>query len=133
MKKEEVIEKFCILASTVNQECFKHSVPSDCFCSTNSLSETVFMFDPKIIEFIQDAVNEKLDQMKTSNNGIDLEQARKDCAYEIVKLILSNSTKNNPNPVFWEPIIWEPVIWELAKAYQGLEYIIDNGPEFDKK
>lgn len=57
--KKLVIDKFCKLASKVNNRKFNWSVASDCFCSNIDDSEG-FRFDEEVFNFIESAVMEKL-------------------------------------------------------------------------
>ncbi len=68
MNREEVISRMCKLASKVNTEKFKWSLPSDCFCeeSTGSFS---FQFDEEVLEFIEQAVKDKLDTLHDTTKG----------------------------------------------------------------
>lgn len=60
MKKQEVIQQFCALASMVGGEVFGHTIPHDCFCDPEHFSGYDFRFDPKVFEFIEQAVQEKI-------------------------------------------------------------------------
>lgn len=59
MTKNEVIAKLCELCTKVGNEHFKHEISYDCFCDENMTS---FQFDEKIIEFIETAVEEKINE-----------------------------------------------------------------------
>jgi len=60
MTKQQVLERFCALSSKVMEDHFKCAIPADCFCDING--HTFIEFDEKIIQFIEDAVQEKLNQ-----------------------------------------------------------------------
>lgn len=60
LDKSEVIERLCELASKVGEVRFKHKIPHDCFCEDNNPTQENFQFDEEVLEFITDAVNEKL-------------------------------------------------------------------------
>lgn len=62
MTKYDVKQFFCKLSYIV-MEHFNFNVSADCFCGKN---ETLnYNFDKKVLEFIQDAVNEKIAREKT--------------------------------------------------------------------
>jgi len=63
MSKDQVIKQFCQLSSKVMDRVFSFSKPADCFCENK---ESVnYQYSPEVIEFIKQAVQEKLDrQMK---------------------------------------------------------------------
>jgi len=60
MNKDQVIERFCILSTKVMSQQFKSQIPADCFCSLTPFHFQVF--DERIIEFIESAVEEKLNK-----------------------------------------------------------------------
>lgn len=59
--KEQTIEQLCELASTVGTVKFNHEIPHDCFCTLDEgkFCES-FQFDQAIIDYIKEAVDEKL-------------------------------------------------------------------------
>ena len=58
MKKRDVIERFCQISDRVAS--FKnHMISADCFCGTSDLWDHNFTFDPDILDFIENAINEK--------------------------------------------------------------------------
>lgn len=61
LEKAEVIEALCILADKVGEHKFNHTVASDCFCE-NGDPEEYFRFDEEVLQFIKDAVDEKLNK-----------------------------------------------------------------------
>jgi len=62
MNKDQVIKRLCALSSNVGSRKFKSSIPHDCFCEDGKNSCFSFQFDEQIIEFIEQAVNEKLNR-----------------------------------------------------------------------
>jgi len=60
LDKLEVIQRFCELSSNVGMVKFKHQIPHDCFCGDNNITQGSFQFGEEVLEFITDAVNEKL-------------------------------------------------------------------------
>ena len=59
-RKEEVIAAFCHLATRVGNDVFKNEFAHDCFCGQNFLANHNFQFDEKIINFISEAIDEKI-------------------------------------------------------------------------
>jgi len=64
MDKSEVIEALCELADKVGEHIFNHTVASDCFCENGGPDE-LFRFDEEVLQFIKDAVDEKLNKEKS--------------------------------------------------------------------
>lgn len=64
MDKSEVIEALCILANEAGEHRFNHTVASDCFCQYSGPDES-FLFDEEVLQFIKDAVDEKLNREKS--------------------------------------------------------------------
>jgi ribosomal protein L7/L12 len=61
MKKQEVLETLCELATKVMTEKFGCSVSADCFCGKNMhINDATFSFSNEVMNFIIEAVNEKL-------------------------------------------------------------------------
>ncbi|APC44465.1 hypothetical protein [Pseudoalteromonas phage PH357] len=59
--KQEAIEQLCELCSTVGAISFRHKMPHDCFCGENKDNfRDSFQFDQSIIDYIKEAVDEKL-------------------------------------------------------------------------
>jgi hypothetical protein len=58
MHKDDVIEQFCELATLVGDNVFHNKYAHDCFCLT--FIKPGFQFDPLVIQFIKDAVKEKI-------------------------------------------------------------------------
>ena len=58
-KKREVISKLCKLSTHIMEKEFgcKHS--ADCFCG-DSITSFTFEFSPEILNFIEEAIEEKL-------------------------------------------------------------------------
>ena len=59
--KQEAIEQLCKLCSIVGAVSFRHKIPYDCFCEEDKgkFCES-FQFDQRIIDYIKEAVEEKL-------------------------------------------------------------------------
>ena len=57
MTREEVIVEFCKLQTLVNEKVFKCEHAADCFCPDNTMP---YQNDGKVIEFIREAVEEKM-------------------------------------------------------------------------
>lgn len=55
-RKEEVIKTLCAIASGVAEKKFKWEEPADCICADS----TVDQFSPRVLDFIAEAVNQKL-------------------------------------------------------------------------
>lgn len=61
LTKEQTIEQLCELASTVGAIKFNNSIYHDCFCSVeDGKFYGSFQFDQAIIDYIKEAVEEKL-------------------------------------------------------------------------
>lgn len=58
MKRQDVLEALCSLASRINCDVFDYKYASDCFCDLEKSAH--YSFDEKIIDFIEQAVNEKI-------------------------------------------------------------------------
>ena len=54
--KEQVIERFCKLATKVGDREFNHTLPHDCFCTNKG----DFQFDEEVLDFIERCVEEFL-------------------------------------------------------------------------
>jgi hypothetical protein len=59
MKRDEVLSRLCSLTSDV-AFLFHWQHPADCFCGTHDPSYDPFCFSDKILQFIEDAVKEKV-------------------------------------------------------------------------
>jgi len=59
MTKQEVIESFCRLAMVVSGEVFKYQESVDCFCRDGK-EPGGYCFSHKVLEFIEQAVDEKI-------------------------------------------------------------------------
>jgi hypothetical protein len=57
MHKDDVIEQFCELATLVGDNVYHNKYAHDCFCN---LTRADFQFDPQVMQFIKDAVKEKM-------------------------------------------------------------------------
>lgn len=64
MRKKEAVERLCSLVTKVGEH-FNHKHAHDCICGANKMSDLVL--DSEILNFIEDAVEEKL--MLPSSNG----------------------------------------------------------------
>lgn len=64
MNKKEVIEKFCELATKVGAEVFNHHFAHDCFCGAVPMVTSLhtFQFETPVLDFIVEAVNEKIER-----------------------------------------------------------------------
>jgi len=60
MNKDEVIYRLCELVSKVGRQKFNNSYPHDCFCGENPLKIGIFHVDEVVIDFIEEAIEEKL-------------------------------------------------------------------------
>ena len=69
--KQDVISRFCALASEVGEEVFLHKYAHDCFCGNNKTFENDFRFDDIVLEFIEDAVRAKIACMKNRKDGYE--------------------------------------------------------------
>ncbi len=57
-REDEVIKELCKIASEIGEH-LKHAVPHDCFC-INKSHDYSFRFDDDILEFIENAVKDKI-------------------------------------------------------------------------
>jgi len=71
MRKYEVIERLCSLTSEVMRGAYGCSIPADCFCGASKSKASDFQFSEEIIEFVENAVWEKI-QKKTLTKKADL-------------------------------------------------------------
>lgn len=58
--KEQLLEKLCLLCSTVGAMRFDHKHPHDCFCEQSTSCPEEFLFEEGIVDYIIEAVEEKL-------------------------------------------------------------------------
>lgn len=58
--KQETIEELCGVATKVNDKVFDYSLATDCFCTKEESSD--YRFEERVLEFIKEAVNEKIDR-----------------------------------------------------------------------
>lgn len=75
MKKEEVLGSFCALSSEVGDH-LKNQFACDCFCGLNKMSDKNFQFQKEVLDFICQAVKEKIsrdseEKSKTSLETVD--------------------------------------------------------------
>ena len=64
LDKLEVIQRFCKLSSKVGEVKFKHKIPQDCFCNEKCYNQNYFQFGEEVLEFIEDAVKDRLEESK---------------------------------------------------------------------
>lgn len=64
MDKLEVVDALCVLADKVCKHKFNYTVASDCFCQNGGPDE-LFRFDEEVLQFIKNAVDEKLNKEKS--------------------------------------------------------------------
>lgn len=66
MKRDEVIERFCDLASDVGRHVYNSQYAHDCFCGSSFMQfiSGEFRFDTEIMEFVEAAVYEKIARSK---------------------------------------------------------------------
>lgn len=84
MKKQQVLEALCELSAKVMDKEFNFQVPADCFCGKNQHQDDItFAFDSEIIDFITDAVNEKL------KRDVDIDEIYNNLAGNLLKNELS--------------------------------------------
>lgn len=62
MTKQEVLMSLCSICHSVMDKKFDYMEPADCFCVGSSDSN--FQFSPKVLDFIRDAVREKLERQE---------------------------------------------------------------------
>ena len=63
LTKQQIIERFCKLATKVGEHEFKHTIPHDCFCGDDKTPKMFtggFQFDEEVLEFIENCVEEFL-------------------------------------------------------------------------
>jgi hypothetical protein len=60
MNKAEVISKLCELVSKVGRQKFDSIYAHDCFCGENPFHIGIFHVDKPIMDFIEEAIEEKL-------------------------------------------------------------------------
>jgi hypothetical protein len=61
MTKHQVIERFCALATRVNEKKFQFTKSADCFCQQGEqASHANFQFEKDVIHFIERAVEKEL-------------------------------------------------------------------------
>jgi len=58
--KRELVDRFCKLSRRVAHCQFRFREPADCFCALHD--DPYFQFSEKVIKFIEEAVEEKLDR-----------------------------------------------------------------------
>ena len=65
LEKEQVIKELCKLCTNVNDEVFRYSVATDCFCTKEDSCD--YRFDEEVLTFIKDAVLFKIKNDKENN------------------------------------------------------------------
>mgnify|MGYP001579131293 FL=1 len=68
MTKQEVIATMCELCSIVGREKFDSRFPHDCFCGENPFKIGDFKFSREVIDFIREAISEKLNGTRNLND-----------------------------------------------------------------
>ena len=69
MNRNEVLERMCKLSTKVMIDMFDASVPADCICIDNARQKQYFQFSEKVMSFIEDAVNSKLEAAEGAVNN----------------------------------------------------------------
>jgi hypothetical protein len=62
--KAYVISFMCNLSSEVGREVFSNKVPHDCFCQHGGAPDDEFLMSREVLDFISDAVHEKMSKWK---------------------------------------------------------------------
>ena len=72
MNRQEIITRFCALASRVGSKAFYHELDHDCFCESefSSYDPCCFRFDESVLEFIEKAVNDALTRIQLTRGDI---------------------------------------------------------------
>ena len=60
MTKQKVIEELCSLSADIGREVYHNKYSYDCFCGYNHKDDKHFQFNHIILDFIKQAVNEKI-------------------------------------------------------------------------
>lgn len=58
--KAYVISYLCNITSEVGKRVFHNELTQDCFCRESHIPDSEFRMDREILDFISDAVNEKI-------------------------------------------------------------------------
>ena len=61
MTKDEIIKRLCDLSTKIGNVVFEEQIPHDCFCGEKESDN--FQFDETILEFIESAVNNRIDNL----------------------------------------------------------------------
>ena len=61
-KKEKVINRLCDLVTEVGIKQFKSRLAHDCFCNESVVSDEYFNCDNEVLEFIETAVRNAINQ-----------------------------------------------------------------------
>lgn len=60
MNASEVKQELCSLCTEVNEKVFGFTYAADCFCGDKVCDHSGYRFDKEVLEFIKDAVKEKI-------------------------------------------------------------------------
>ncbi len=66
--KEETIERLCKIVTKVGEH-FEHTYAHDCFCHEADPNWDDFRCDDEVLDFIEEAVNEKLEENNMKVGG----------------------------------------------------------------
>jgi hypothetical protein len=76
--REKVVKRLCMLSGGILNTVYGYHIPGDCFCGENQKTwtwEDGYRYDEKVIEFIEDAVREKIaaefDHPEQENNNAE--------------------------------------------------------------
>ena len=58
LTKDEIVKQLCELCTDVNSRVFDYTVATDCFC--NKPEDENYRFDEEVLEFIKEAIEEKI-------------------------------------------------------------------------
>ncbi len=84
LDREEVVKRLCALSSTVMTRRFGCDLAADCFCEDarqrrpDRIDE--YRFDQEVLEFIEQAVKEKLEKADAVNSAAEVEAAERQLA-----------------------------------------------------
>ena len=62
-----IVERYCTLGRKVQHERFHFEFAADCFCDKEKLQKPFWAYDAAVIEFIEEAVHEKLARWLAEN------------------------------------------------------------------
>ncbi len=72
MDKQWTIEQFCALASRVGTLVYHENEAHDCFCSENAVVTYHFQFSPKVLTFIENAVEQAIRDSQKVDRAIEI-------------------------------------------------------------